>query len=114
MSVSQKNEYLIWRENKGFFTAMMRDGTIQTWSLATGNKLYNIQTYKFGEMFNNFEIYQTENADQSYKRDLTNYHDKSISLIISSKPVEDCQDCFSDQDDDKGKSNIWKTHSSER
>jgi hypothetical protein len=57
MSVSQKSDYLIWRESDGFFSAMMRNGTIQTWSLATGNKLYNLKTKKFGDKFLNFDVY---------------------------------------------------------
>ena len=36
MGVSQKDEYLIWREKGGFFSAMNRLGEIQTWSLASG------------------------------------------------------------------------------
>jgi hypothetical protein len=57
MSVSQKSDYLIWRESDGFFSAMMRNGTIQTWSLATGNKLYNLKTKKFGDKFLNYDVY---------------------------------------------------------
>jgi hypothetical protein len=30
----------------GFFSAMMSNGTIQTWSLATGMMLYSLKTSK--------------------------------------------------------------------
>jgi hypothetical protein len=36
---------------------MTRFGTIQTWSLATGARLYNLKTDKIGNKFEDFEVY---------------------------------------------------------
>lgn len=35
-----KREYVAWREQKGFFTALDRRGEIRTWSLASGKLMY--------------------------------------------------------------------------
>ena len=60
----------------GFFSAMKSNGTIQTWSLATGMKLYSLKTDK--NMFKNFSVYQANDEDQSYKRNFTNFRDVSF------------------------------------
>ena len=38
--MKNKHDYLIWREKNGFFTALDRNGWLNTWSLLTGNLLY--------------------------------------------------------------------------
>ena len=68
---------------------MNRYGTIQTWSLATGAKLYNLNTEKFTKRFEDFEVYQSSDVDPSYKRDYFNFRHKSRSLIISKMPIKD-------------------------
>ena len=40
LGMSAKMDYLIWREKNGFFTAFDTNGTLRTWSLATGKLLY--------------------------------------------------------------------------
>ena len=54
MGISVKSEYLIWREKGGLFSAFHRCGQIQTWSIATGNKLYNMKIPMNGLDFKNF------------------------------------------------------------
>ena len=39
--MGEKHEYLIWRENNGFFTALDRRNNLLTWSLTTGKLLYS-------------------------------------------------------------------------
>ena len=41
VGMGQKNEYLIWREKNGFFTALDRKSNLLTWSLASGKLLYS-------------------------------------------------------------------------
>ena len=36
-----KNEYLIWREQNGFFSALDRRSNLLTWSLVSGKMLYS-------------------------------------------------------------------------
>ena len=55
--VSGKNDYLIWREKGGFFSAMNKEGVVQTWSLATGNKLYNLSLPSHSHIFRDFNVY---------------------------------------------------------
>lgn len=38
--MKKKKNYLIWREKNDFFTALNIKGTLCTWSLATGDRLY--------------------------------------------------------------------------
>ena len=83
--MQSKKDYLIWREKDGFFSAMDQEKKIETWSLATGAKLYSIETSKINNNmpdFKNFEIYKGNSQDQSYERDYFNFNDKSISLIV--------------------------------
>ena len=40
LGMSKRESYRIWREKGGFFTAMKKDGTIKTWSIATGKLVY--------------------------------------------------------------------------
>ena len=48
---------MIWREKEGFFTAFDKEGRIQTWSIATGKKLYSLETSYSNKMFSDYEIY---------------------------------------------------------
>lgn len=38
--MGQKYDYLAWREKKGFFTALDKQGDILTWSLLTGKLMF--------------------------------------------------------------------------
>ena len=40
IGMGQKNEYLIWRQKNGFFTALDKTSHLLTWSLITGKLLY--------------------------------------------------------------------------
>ena len=40
IGMGQKNEYMIWREKDGFFTALDKRSHLLTWSLITGKMLY--------------------------------------------------------------------------
>lgn len=40
IGMSQKNDYLIWREKNGFFTAVDRGGNMLTWTCISGKLLY--------------------------------------------------------------------------
>ena len=40
VGMGQKQEYLIWRQTDGFFTALDKRGNILTWSVVTGRLLY--------------------------------------------------------------------------
>ena len=68
--MSVREDYLIWREKGGFFTAMhQKDGTIQTWSVASGKLLYSYKE-RFKPLegdLNNYVIYQAPAADESQR-----------------------------------------------
>lgn len=36
VGISHKKDYVLWRETKGYFTALNRYGNLLTWSLGTG------------------------------------------------------------------------------
>jgi len=89
LGMSGREDYLIWREKGGFFTALnQKDGTIQTWSVASGKLLYSYkECFKplEGDL-NNYVIYEAPAADEEH-RDVSqlmnfyNFNHKSISLI---------------------------------
>jgi hypothetical protein len=41
IGMSQKQDYIIWREKNGFFTALDKGSNLFTWTLTTGKLLYN-------------------------------------------------------------------------
>ena len=41
IGMGHKEEYLIWREKNGFFTALDRRGNLITWSILSGKLLYS-------------------------------------------------------------------------
>ena len=40
IGMGMKQDYLIWREKNGFFTALDRNNHLYTWSMITGKLLY--------------------------------------------------------------------------
>ena len=42
IGMENKHEYMIWREKKGFFTALNRRGVLKTWSTLSGKLMYEI------------------------------------------------------------------------
>ena len=40
LGMTSMHDYLIWREKKGFFTALNYKGELNTWSILTGKLLY--------------------------------------------------------------------------
>ena len=40
VGMGAKNEYLVWRQKNGFFTALDKQGELLTWSLLSGKLLY--------------------------------------------------------------------------
>ena len=40
VGMGAKNEYLVWRQKNGFFTALDKQGELLTWSLVSGKLLY--------------------------------------------------------------------------
>lgn len=85
--IQEKVSYLIWREKGGFFSAMTKTGEIQTWSLATGSKLYNLKHPSFGTQFADYEVYYTDDKDDSYHKGYHNFNHCSYSLIVSHEPL---------------------------
>jgi len=52
-----KKHYLIWRQKNGFFCALDNKGTLSTWSMATGDLLYQQQASEFGVSIKHYEPY---------------------------------------------------------
>lgn len=69
--MESKNKYLIWREKNDFFTALNKDGSITTWSTATGDLLYKQEAQQFKNPLGNpidvkdYEIYRANIKDES-------------------------------------------------
>ena len=40
IGMGQKQNYLLWREHEGIFTALHRDGSIHSWSIANGKHIH--------------------------------------------------------------------------
>ena len=74
IGMGQKNEYVIWREKDGFFTALDRHGYLKTWSLVTGKMLYQEKQIKDGSSINidSYEVYRADDDDITYTQ---NFYD---------------------------------------
>lgn len=68
---------------------MNKDGVVQTWSLATGKKLYDLHLPKYSQKFKDYNVYRADRNDVSYDGDRFNFHRSSLSLIMSNKPKND-------------------------
>ena len=83
--MGQKNEYIVWREKDGFFTALDRHGYIKTWSLVTGKMLYQEKQLKDASADNmdSYEVYSADEEDITYTQNFYNFKKSSLSLLKS-------------------------------
>ena len=100
VGMGQKHNYLMWREKNGFFTALDKTGSLQTWSLLTGKQLYEENLNeglgqdgkpKQGSKLSTktYEVYRGDEKDITYTRNSYNYRDRSIQLLYSVSPLND-------------------------
>ena len=89
--MGQKNEYMIWREKNGFFTALDRKSNLFTWSLTSGKLLYSeTQAHDASEdQIEDYEVYQADEKDRTYTRNFYNFEDYSISLLRSEQVIDE-------------------------
>ena len=82
VGMSQKQQYLIWREKHGFFTALNRENELQTWSLVTGKLLYTIP---LEEDNSDYTVYRADPNDQTYIRNYYNFENRTVQLLTQTK-----------------------------
>lgn len=84
-----KHYYIIWREKKGFFTALSKNGELSTWSILTGKLLYQLQQENDASPENlaDYELYQADPDDITYTRSFYNLKDRSLSLLRTVMPI---------------------------
>jgi len=64
VGIEEKSKYLIWREKNGFFTALDVAGDLHTWSMLTGEHLFEKKIDKnLSDALRNFKIYQSSESD---------------------------------------------------
>jgi len=88
VGMTQKTQYLIWREKNGFFTALDRQGKLLTWSLLNGKLLYN-EDYEADNTLEQYEVYRSDDKDISYTQDFYNLNDHTLTLLKSKKSIQD-------------------------
>ena len=86
IGMENKHEHLIWREKKGFFTALDRRGILKTWSTLSGKLLYEMVQKKDASMkeMENYEVFRGNARDIAYTRNFYNLEDCSLNLLRSS------------------------------
>lgn len=70
VGMSNKENYLIWREKNGFFSALSKiDMALRTWSMSTGDLLYakKIDQSLINLNLNEFEIFQDNSSDKIWR-----------------------------------------------
>mmetsp|Transcript_8563 Transcript_8563/g.10590 ORF Transcript_8563/g.10590 Transcript_8563/m.10590 type:complete len:112 (+) Transcript_8563:953-1288(+) len=89
--MQKKHEYLIWREKRGFFTALDRRGALSTWSNLTGKLLYTIKqpenTEASMEALDEYDVYRADEGDIMYTRGFYTLENSSVNLLRSNKAV---------------------------
>ena len=67
--MNEKSKYLIWREKNGFFSALHEDGHLHTWSVLSGEHLFEKLIDKnLRNAIDGFKIYQSGDSDDQYQR----------------------------------------------
>ena len=89
IGMGHSTEYLIWREKNGFFTALDKRGSLHTWSLLNGKKLYSeVQEEDASRNYvRHYEVYKTDDNDITYTRDFYNLENCSLNLLKSKQPA---------------------------
>ena len=78
IGMGHKKDYLIWREEGGYFTALNKQGIIYTWSVATGKLLsQQVDGEKLFE-WDDFEVYRADDNDSNYTKNFCNHEDGTI------------------------------------
>ena len=83
--MSQMQDYLMWREKNGFFTALDKRGRLMTWTLLTGKLLYKEKQLGDASVdeLEQYEVFRADADDITYTRDFYNFQDRSITLLQS-------------------------------
>lgn len=66
LGMRQKKDYLIWRSKNGFFCALDRKGVLSTWSMVTGDLLYQQHCDDFKVDIKSYLPYQANKSDHNY------------------------------------------------
>lgn len=86
IGMRNKQHYLMWREKKGFFTAMNINGGFYTWSILSGKLLYS--TTKGDSELKNYEVYQSDPKDITYTSNAYNLETHSLTLLKAKEPEQ--------------------------
>ena len=91
IGMGQKDDYLIWREKNGFFSALDRKSNLKTWSMITGKLLYSEQQKFDGSerSLKSYDVYRSTDDDITYTTNFYNQEHMSLSLLKSRKPIVD-------------------------
>ena len=87
IGTSHKEEYVIWWETKGYFTALNRYGNLLTWSLGTGNLILteNVKSVSNLNDKTTYYLYRGDIKDDTYLKNNYNFEDQSVSLLVGDK-----------------------------
>lgn len=54
LGMDAKENYVIWREKNGFFSAVNLEGEIHTWGMASGKHLYEVEDKEVKDIIKGF------------------------------------------------------------
>ena len=92
-----KDNYLIWREKNGFFSAVDLQNYLTTWSVYTGRLLYRLKLYSDHQIegSENYKTVWQMNDDDYQSCSAMNYlneKDYALNLIIQKRPIDQQED----------------------
>ena len=95
IGMKNKHEYLVWRQNQGFFTALNRNGELSTWSMLNGKLLYTLNYDDEDDVsaknIGQYRVYRSADDDFTYTRDAYRLKDRSLCLLRCNKPLPECK-----------------------
>ena len=77
LGMGQKQDYLIWREDAGFFVALSKQRKIHTWSVATGKHIDKVELDPAIKV-EGYEIYRAGPEDKCFVSNFYNRKDYTI------------------------------------
>jgi len=86
LGMKRKSQFLIWREVSGVFTALDAKGVLRAWVIGTGKTTKPSVTVGNIEL-EEFELYECNEYDSTYKRDWQQHPKLSVSLLKSKKEL---------------------------
>lgn len=78
MGMRKKHHYLIWRDKNGFFSALDANGQFSTWSMVTGDVIFQQNMTDVTKKVKNYEIFRDNENDETWVAGYQNHENHTL------------------------------------